>query len=415
MSTPEVLPAHAGPPPSASPAPAAAPRDGAFRRFLGSTGFQGSITFVAFLIVFAVYVIWLGDTFASTDARFLDIHQNAPVLILGLAVMGTLIAGQFDLSVGGMATLTTFLAIGLKINEDWPFALVLAVCLGIGVLGGLVNGLLVMRLKVNTFIATLGTGGLFGGFASVYGKGTQLSPTDDSAPLPGWFTGPDSIGAFGHKFPAAILWAGVAGVALAGFLALRRRRPADRSPRTWDAISALVTLLVLGLAVGVLGVDGWIETTSWTIGILLVVGLLVWVLFTRTTYGRYLHATGSNPEAARLAGVNPEKETIRAFVLGGLLAALAGVILAANQGSASPDAGVGFLLPAFAAAFLSTVVLSTGRFTVWGALIGGTFLVWVSQGLIVGGLAFTYTDVVNGVVLVLAVALSTTLGRRALR
>lgn len=413
MSTPDLTaPVSAS---GSQPAAAAPATDSAVRRFLTSKGFSGSITFVAFLLVFAVYVIWLGDTFANTDARFLDIHQNAPVLILGLAVMGTLIAGQFDLSVGGMATLTTFLAIGLKINEDWPFAVVIAVCLGIGIVGGLINGLLVMKLKVNTFIATLGTGGLFGGFASVYGKGTQLSPTDDSAPLPGWFTGPDSIGAFGHKFPAWLLWIGVAAVALALFLAVRRARPAAQAPRTWDVICGVITLAAVALAVGVVGMDGWIETTSWTIGILLVVGLLVWVLFTRTTYGRYLHATGSNPEAARLAGVNPEKETIKAFVLGGFLAALAGIVLAANQGSASPDAGVGFLLPAFAAAFLSTVVLSTGRFTVWGALIGGTFLVWVSQGLIVGGLAFTYTDVVNGVVLVLAVALSTTLGRRALR
>ncbi|MCW3013258.1 MAG: transporter permease [Solirubrobacterales bacterium] len=394
--------------------PATQPREGALRHVARSKAFQGSITFVAFLIVFAVYVVWLGDKFASTDARFLDIHQNAPVLLLGLAVMGTLIAGQFDLSVGGMATLTTFLAIGLKINQDWPFALVVLVCLGIGLLGGLINGLLVMRLKVNTFIATLGTGGLFGGFASVYGKGTQLSPKDDSAPLPGWFSGPDSIGAFGHKFPSFLLWIGVAGVAVAVFFMLRRARPASQAPRTWDAISAAIVLVVGAIAIG-LGLPTWIDATSWTIGILLIVGLLVWVLFTRTTYGRYLHATGSNPEAARLAGVNPEKETIKAFVLGGVLAAFAGIILAANQGSASPDAGVGFLLPAFAAAFLSTVVLSTGRFTVWGALVGGTFLVWVSQGLIVGGLAFTYTDVVNGVVLVLAVALSTTLGRRSLR
>ena len=414
MPSPEVT---AAPPvgTAATPPSTVVPtRDGALRRALGGKAFQGSITFVAFLAVFAVYALWLGDQFASVDARFLDIHQNAPVLILGLAVMGTLIAGQFDLSVGGMATLTTFLAIGLKINQDWPFALVIAVCLLIGLVGGLINGFLVMRLKVNTFIATLGTGGLFGGFAAVYGKGTQLSPTAGSAPLPEWFTGPNSIGAFGHKFPAPLLWLGLAAVVAGIFLALRRNRPATKASRTWDAICAGIVLVLLGLSFAA-GLPNWIDATSWTIGILLVVGIGVWALLTRTTYGRYLQATGSNPEAARLAGVRPEKETIKAFVLGGVLAAFAGVLLAANQGSASPDAGTGFLLPAFAAAFLSTVVLSTGRFTVWGALIGGTFLVWVSQGLIVGGLAFTYTDVVNGVVLVLAVALSTTLGRRSVR
>ncbi len=388
-------------------------RGSPLRSFLGSRSFQGSITFLAFLAVFVAYSVWLGDKFASTDARFLDIHQNAPVLILGLAVMVTLIAGQFDLSVGGMATLTTFLSIGLKINQDWPFLLVLAVCLAIGLVGGLLNGMLVVRLRVNTFIATLGTGGLFAGIASVYGKGTQMSPTVDSkGELPGWFSGPDSFGAFGHKFPALILWIGLGLVAVWAFMALRRRRPDSRPRRQWEAICAAIVAFAVAVALVLVGVDNWVAATSWTIGVLLLIAVVMWVLLGHMTFGRYLHATGSNRDAARLAGVDPGKETIKAFILGGLLAATAGIVLAANQGSASPDVAVGFLLPAFAAAFLSTVVLSTGKFTVWGALIGGTFLVWVSQGLIVGGLPFTWADVVNGVVLIIAVALSTVFFRR---
>jgi ribose/xylose/arabinose/galactoside ABC-type transport system permease subunit len=100
-----------------------------------------------------------------------------------------------------------------------------------------------------------------------------------------------------------------------------------------------------------------------------------------------------------------------AFVLSGLLSATAGIVLAAIQGSASPDIGAGFLLPAFAAAFLATVLLSNGRFHVWGTIIGGVFLIWVSQGLVIGGVPFTWTGVINGVVLVAAVSLSTALRR----
>jgi ribose/xylose/arabinose/galactoside ABC-type transport system permease subunit len=386
---------------------------GPLRKALGTRQFQGSISFLAFLVVFAGYAIWLGDKFMSTQARFLDIHQNAPVLILGLAVMLTLIAGKFDLSVGGMATLTTFLVIGLKINQDWPFLLVIAVCVLIGLVGGLINGFLVVNLGVNTFIATLGTGGVFAGLASVYGKGTQLSPTGQSkGQIPGWFSGPDSFGSFGHKFPSAIMWVALAALAVCAFLAIRKRRPVSQAARTWDAISVSIVVLVAAIAVFVVRIDHWVDQVSWTIAVLLGIALLIWVLLGHTTFGRYLHATGSNPEAARLAGVNPGRETVRAFVLGGLLAAIAGIVLAANQGAASPDVATGFLLPAFAAAFLSTVVLSTGRFTVWGAIIGGTFLVWVSQGLIVGGLPFTWTDVVNGIVLIIAVALSTVFFRR---
>ena len=400
--------------PAVAPPPAAdqPKRDSALRVVTSSDAFRGSVSFLAFLAVFAGYALWLGDKFANTDARLLDVHQNAPVLILGLAVMMTLIAGQFDLSVGGMATLTTFLTIGLTIQQDWPFLLVIALCMAIGLAGGLLNGLLVVRLRVNTFIATLGTGGIFAGFSSVYGKGAQLAPNSSSeGEIPGWFSGPGSFGAFGEKFPSIIIWLGLAAVALWAWTALRRRQPQGRPPRVWDAISAGIVAVVVVIAL-LLGIESWVNGVSWTIGLLLAIALVVWVLLGHTTYGRFLHATGSNAEAARLAGVNPGKETIKAFVIGGLLASIAGIFLAANQGSASPDVAASFLLPAFAAAFLSTVVLSNGRFTVWGALVGGTFLVWVSQGLIVGGLPFTWTDVVNGTVLVIAVALSTVFFRR---
>ncbi|MBS1842841.1 MAG: ABC transporter permease [Actinobacteria bacterium] len=385
---------------------------GAAATAFSSKRFQGSITFLAFIAIFIGYGLWLGEKFANIDARALDIHQNTPVLLLGLAVLVTLIAGQFDLSVASMATLTTYLVIGLKVNQGWPFALVLGVCILIGLIGGLVNGLLVVRCHVNTFIATLGTGGIFAGLASVYGKGGQLAPTGDSHQLPSWFSGTTSLGGFGEKFPAVVLWIGLCAVAVFLFLALRRLRPPGRSEAVWTAVSAAIVAVLAVLALTVLKIQHYVDAVSWTIGILIVVAVLLWTLLDHTTYGRYLRAVGSNAEAARLAGVKPGKETIKAFVLGGLLASFAGILLGANQGSASPEVAAGFLLPAFAAAFLSTVVLSTGRFNVWGTLIGGIFLVWVGQGLVVGGVPFTWTGVVNGFVLVLAVAISTVLRRR---
>jgi ribose/xylose/arabinose/galactoside ABC-type transport system permease subunit len=379
-------------------------------RFLASEGVRASVTFVAFIALFVVYALWLGDRFVSSDARLLDIHQNAPVLLLGLAVLVTLIAGQFDLSVASMATLTTFLAIGLKVNQDWPFLLVLVACLGLGMVGGLLNGFLVVRLGVNTFIATLATGGIFLGLSSVYSKGTQLSPTDGDPAIPSWFSGPGSLGAFGNKVPTVVAIIVIAMLAFAAFSVIRARLSARVADRRRTAVAAGITLVLFAI-LWALGAAGIVEGMSWTIVLLLAVALAVWTALNHMTFGRHLQATGSNPEAARLAGVNTDRTTVSAFVIGGVLAALAGVVLAASQGSASPGVAAGYLLPAFAAAFLSTVVLSTGRFTVWGTVIGGTFLVWVSQGLIVGGLEFTWNEVVNGVVLVLAVAFSTVFRR----
>jgi ribose/xylose/arabinose/galactoside ABC-type transport system permease subunit len=370
-----------------------------------------SITFVAFLVVFLIYTIWLGDKFTNTDARALDIHQNTPVLLLGLAVLVTLIAGQFDLSVASMATLSTFLVVGLKLNQDWPFALVIVACLAVGVIGGAVNGFLVVKLKVNTFIATLGTGGVFLGLSAVYSKGTQIVGGAGSHELPSWFSGNDSLGALGTKFPSVLIWIGLAGAAVMIFMRIREMRPEAIEERRWDAFS-VGAVVVLAAILFVLGLSDWVSAVSWTIAVLVIVAMVIWLLLDYTTFGRYLRATGSNAKAATLAGVNPNKETFKAFVIGGVLAALAGILLGANQGTAAPGAATSFLLPAFAAAFLSTVILSTGRFHVWGTLIGGTFLVWVSQGLIVGGVPFTWTEVVNGLVLILAVAFSSVFRRR---
>ncbi len=385
---------------------AASPRRGL--SLLRTAAVESSLTTLAFLVVFGVYGLWLGDTFLNVDARLLDVHQNAPILLLGLAVMISLVAGQFDLSAASMATLTCFLSVGLTVHQGWPFWLVLIVCVLVGVVGGLANAALVVGLKVNSFIATLGVGGILVGASNVYSGGTQITP-DGSRTLPGWFSGEHSLGAFGQKFPEWILIAVSAGVTILAWRALHRRLPVRWPARRWAAagvVAAVLAVLVVGF-----DLPAWLSGTSWTIAVLLAVAGGLWVLMRFTTTGRHLQATGANPVAARLAGVRPGRETTKAFVLGGLLAALAGVVLAANQGSAAPDVGSAFLLPAFAAAFLSTVVLSHGRFSVWGTVLGGVFIVWVSQGLIVGGLAFTWTNVVNGIVLVLAVALSTAIRR----
>lgn len=363
---------------------------------------QSTVTFGTFVTIFLGYSLWLGGTFTDPDARLLDFHQNAPILLLGLGLLMPMVAGQFDLSGAAMATLTTYLTIGLSVKNGWPFALVIVAVLAVGVAGGLLNGLLVVRLRVNAFIATLGTTGVFTGLADVYGGGSQISPTADGRQLPGWFSGLGSLGSFNATVPSVVVWVALGLVAVAAWARLRRSLPAARG-----AVAAAVIVAVAALLVLVAGLPGWVDGVSWTIALVLVVAALLWVLLSFTVFGRHLRAIGSNADAARLAGVKPQRELMKAYVLAGLLAALAGFVLAANQGAASPDAAISFLLPAFAAVFLSTVLLSNGAFKVWGTVMGGVFLVWVSQGLIVGGLPFTWTDVVNGVVLIAAVAVGT--------
>ncbi|MBS1675908.1 MAG: ABC transporter permease [Actinobacteria bacterium] len=379
-----------------------------FRRFLRAKSVESSLTAVGFALIFAVYAVWLGSKFLNVEALLLNVHSNVPILILGLAVLVTLIGGQFDLSVAGMATLTTVLSIGLVSKQGLPFGLVLVICLAVGAFGGLVNGLVVERLGVNPFIATLGSGGVLAGIAQVYSGGTAVVPGPEGHQLPHWFT---QMGTFGTKFPSAILWVAFALGMLGLYATLSGLRPASMAVNRWRVIRAVSLVVLVAILFVVFDLPKWIENTSWLLAIMLGIGLVMWTLLRLTTYGRYLKASGANREAATLAGVNVSREVIKAFVIGGLLAAIAGILLGASQGSAAPEIAAGFLLPAFAAAFLSTVIFSAGAFNVWGTILGGTVIVWVAQGLIIGGLPPTWSGVVNGTVLVVAVALSTVMRR----
>lgn len=402
--------------PAAAPAepPAEDRRRGALSSLLDHKVTQASISPLAFIVIFGVYGIWLGTTFLNSDARLLDVHQNVPLFVVALGVLVTLIAGQFDLSVGSMATLACYLCVGLPVLHDWGFVPALLVVLAVGLAGGLLNGVLVVALGINAFIATLGTGGIFLGLSQAFSGGSAISADPGNSPLASWFTGPGSLGDYGTKMPSFITWLVLIGLAVLAVSALRRSRPSRFTPRAWLAILSAGAVVVAALLLAA-GLGTVVDQVSWSIGILVGVAALLGVLLTQTTFGRYLFATGSNPQAARLAGVKTGKETLKAFALGGLLAALGGVLLAANQGAAASDVGVGYLLPAFSAVFLSTVMFSSGKFTVYGTIMGGTFLVWVGQGLVVGGVAFQWTTVVNGVMLVVAVAASTVLRRRATR
>jgi ribose/xylose/arabinose/galactoside ABC-type transport system permease subunit len=380
-------------------------------RFIGalyrSTTGQEVLTFVAFSLLFLVFTIWLGGRFANVGSRVLDIWTNAPVILLALAEIVTLRSGQFDLSISGNTTLTAFLTIGLVVNQGLPLWAAIVAALAAGALVGAVNSVLVSIFGINAFIATLATNGACLGLADVYSGGSAVAASTDN-PLPQWFT---TFGSFTGKCPAWLLWTVVVLIVLCGALSLRAARPARIQRWAWEFVT--VGCLAAGLAVAVLvfNLPEWIRQTSWVIALLLLVALALWVLLEYTPFGRNLTATGANREAARLAGVPTRRVEMIAFPLSGLLSAIAGTVLAAQVGSAQPDLGSSLLLPAFAAGFLSTVLFSRGQFNVWGAVVGGVFLVWVNQALLAGGVAFTWNQVVNGAVLIVAVGFSSTLAK----
>jgi ribose transport system permease protein len=131
-----------------------------------------------------------------------------------------------------------------------------------------------------------------------------------------------------------------------------------------------------------------------------------WYVLTQTPLGRYFYFVGAGRDVARLSGLRVDALRTLALVIAGFTASLAAVILAGTNGSADPNVGVSFLLPAFAAAFLGSTVFTPGRFNPWGTFVAVYFLVTGITGLQLLGLAGWIEQVFYGSSLVIAVALS---------
>lgn len=143
--------------------------------------------------------------------------------------------------------------------------------------------------------------------------------------------------------------------------------------------------------------------------------IFLWLLLEFTVVGRQMRATGANRTAATLSGIRTARARVTAFTLAGVLAAVAGLLVTARVGAADATSGPGFLLPAYAAAFLGATAVRPGFFNVWGTLIA-IFLVAVGiTGLQLKGVESWVTPVFNGGILLLAVAVSNVAGTQRVR
>lgn len=183
-------------------------------------------------------------------------------------------------------------------------------------------------------------------------------------------------------------------------------------------LGGLIQWYTGGLAI--IGVDPAFTTfgsSSWlglprVVFVVAIVAFLAWYLLTHTPFGRSLYAIGSNNRAAVLVGLPLRRYTQTAFVLSGTLAGAAGVILAARTGGANADNGTYLLFPALAAVFLGATAILPGRFNVVGTVFGVLFVAVSVSGLTLSGAANWVDQVFNGVALLVAVGLSSYLGRR---
>ncbi|MGY4531971.1 putative xylitol transport system permease protein [Pseudomonas sp. TE3786] len=133
------------------------------------------------------------------------------------------------------------------------------------------------------------------------------------------------------------------------------------------------------------------------------VALMFWLVLRYTTYGRYVYAVGGNEKSARTSGIGVRKVVFSVYVVSGLLAGLAGVVLSARTTSALPQAGTSYELDAIAAVVIGGTSLSGGTGSIVGTLFGALLIGVINNGLNLLGVSSYYQQVAKGLIIVLAV------------
>jgi ribose transport system permease protein len=139
--------------------------------------------------------------------------------------------------------------------------------------------------------------------------------------------------------------------------------------------------------------------------LMLLVFVVLWLILSKTPFGRFVYATGGNPEASSLLGVPVERTQMVLYIVSGISGAAAGIILAAMLGAAAPNAAGQHLLTIIAAIILGGTSLFGGRGSVWGTLIAVMILGTLNNGLTLMNVSSFWQDVTRGFVLLMAVGL----------
>lgn len=287
--------------------------------------------------------------FSFVSARFLDpfnfsliLQQVTVIGIVAIAQTLIVLTAGIDLSVGAILVLSSVVMGRLAVDFGVPAPLAVLAGLTVGAVCGGVNGLLVARFRMPPFIVTLGTWNIF--FA-----------------LNLWYSGSETI---------------------------RAQDLEDKAP----------LLQFFGIGVDVFG-------ARLTLGSILMIGMvaLTWYVLNWTRFGRHLHATGDDPEAAALAGVRTDRTLIQVYILAGIICAIAGWVIIGRIGSVSPQAGQTANLDSITAVVIGGTSLFGGRGSIVGTLIGALIVGVFRNGLALSSVNVLWQEFAVGLLIIVAV------------
>ena len=296
-------------------------------------------------VVLAILLVWItieNPNFTNPPIFLLFLRRAAPLMILAAGQLFVIISGEFDLSVG--AIITTVVIVAARLIDGNPDRTwpIIALLLAGGVVVGLANGLITTRLGVPSFITTLGV--------MLVLNGATL-----------WWIGGTPKGSLPDNF------------------------------RDW----------------GRRGIEDvpWLGQLPYSVIILFIVGLFGTWLLHGTAFGKQIFATGGNPRAAYLSGVDVPRVRTLAFVISALSAVVAGILLGGFTG-VSPSAGEGYEFQAISAVVLGGALLGGGRGAMVPALAGAMTLEALFTLLNQLGLPQPLRYSVQGAIIIIAVGIA---------
>ncbi|MGE3830502.1 MAG: ABC transporter permease [Parvibaculaceae bacterium] len=318
-----------------------------------------TIPFMVLALGIVFFSSIVGAKFFAPFNLSLVLQQVTIIAMLGIAQTLIILTAGIDLSVGVIMILCSVVMGRTAVVYGVPVWLAFPLGLLVGTACGAVNGLIVTLLRLPPFIVTLGTWSVFGALNIFYSRSETIRQQDVEAVAP------------------FLQWTGTI------------IKPYD------------FFLTVFGVEVG------WLKGSVITYGSLLMIlaAIAVWYMLNRTAFGRHVYATGDDPDAARLAGINTNRTLIAVYAIAGLICAIAAWVLIGRIGGVSPQAGQTANLDSITAVVIGGTSLFGGRGSIVGTLVGALIVGVFRNGLALSGLDVLWQEFTVGVLIIVAVTL----------
>lgn len=384
-----------------------------------------------------------------TDGRFLTPRNifNLTIQTVSVAIMATgmvfvIVTRHIDLSVGALlATCSAVMAMtqtawapqlfGLPLGHPALPWLAIAAGMFAGALIGAFHGYLTGYLLIPSFIVTLGGLLVWRNVAWYMTNGQTIGPLDPTFQMFGGING--TLGA-GWSWVVGVIAAALAVLALVSKRRDKQRHGFWVKPLWAEfTMGGLIVVAILGF-VGVLNAyqvpiarlrrefeargevlpDGYTAAYGlpYSVLVLFAVAIAMTIIARRTAFGRYIFATGGNPQAAELSGINTRMLTVKVFALMGILCAISAVVASARLTNHSNDIGTLDELRVIAAAVIGGTALAGGIGTIYGAILGALIMQSLQSGMAMVGVDAPFQNIIVGMVLVLAVLIDIIYRRR---